>query len=69
MRKRLTGLFIILLILTAFSSVAVAQDTTTLLWGMWGSPEEIAVHQQVADAYMKENPNVKIELWSQPWGD
>jgi len=36
---------------------------------MWGSPEEIAVHQQVADAYMKANPNVKIELWSQPWGD
>lgn len=69
MRKRLTGLFIILLILTAFSSVAVAQDTTTLLWGMWGSPEEIAVHQQVADAYMKANPNVKVELWSQPWGD
>ena len=69
MRKRLTGLFIIFLILTAFSSVTVAQDTTTLLWGMWGSPEEIAVHQQVADAYMKANPNVKIELWSQPWGD
>jgi len=69
MRKRLTGLFIILLILTAVSHVAVAQDQTTLLWGMWGSPEEIAVHQQVADAYMKANPNVKIELWSQPWGD
>jgi ABC-type glycerol-3-phosphate transport system substrate-binding protein len=69
MKKRLTGLFIILLILTAFSSVTVAQDTTTLLWGMWGSPEEIAVHQQVADAYMKANPNVKVELWSQPWGD
>ena len=69
MKKRLTGLFIILLILTAFSSVAVAQDTTTLLWGMWGSPEEIAVHQAVADAYVKANPNVKVELWSQPWGD
>ncbi len=69
MKKRLTGLFIIFFILTAFSSVAVAQDTTTLLWGMWGSPEEIVVHQQVADAYMKANPNVKIELWSQPWGD
>ncbi|MBI1279415.1 MAG: extracellular solute-binding protein [Anaerolineaceae bacterium] len=69
MKKRLTGLFIIFFVLTAFSSVTVAQDTTTLLWGMWGSPEEIAVHQQVADAYMKANPNVKIELWSQPWGD
>ena len=42
MRKRLAGVLFILLILTAISSVAVAQDQTTLLWGMWGSPEEIA---------------------------
>lgn len=69
MRKRFTGILLIVLVLAAFSNVAVAQDETTLLWGMWGSPEEIAIHQQVADAYMEANPNVKIELWSQPWGD
>ena len=69
MKKRLAGVLFILMILTAISSVAVAQDQTTLLWGMWGSPEEIAVHQKVADAYMAANPNVKITLWSQPWGD
>lgn len=69
MRKRFTGILLIVLVLAAFSNVAVAQDETTLLWGMWGSPEEIAIHQQVADAYMAANPNVKIELWSQPWGD
>jgi len=69
MKKRLTGILLILFILTAITSVTAAQDTTTLSCGMWGSPEEIAVHQQVADAYMKANPNVKIELWSQPWGD
>ncbi len=69
MRKRFTGILLIVLVIAAFSNVAVAQDETTLLWGMWGSPEEIAVHQQVADAYMKANPNVKVELWSQPWGD
>lgn len=41
----------------------------TLTWGMWGSPEEIATHQQVADAFMEANPDITIELWSQPWGD
>ncbi|MEZ4667424.1 MAG: sugar ABC transporter substrate-binding protein [Anaerolineae bacterium] len=69
MKKRLTGVLLILLILVAFGNVAVAQDQATLLWGMWGSPEEIVVHQAVADAYMAANPDVKIELWSQPWGD
>lgn len=44
-------------------------EMVTLTWGMWGSPEEIATHQKVADAYMAENPNVTIELWDQPWGD
>jgi multiple sugar transport system substrate-binding protein len=46
-----------------------AGETVTLLWGMWGSPEEIATHQKVADAFMEANPNIKIELWAQPWGD
>ncbi len=69
MRKRLTGILLVLLVLTAFGNIVVAQDSTTLLWGMWGSPEEIVVHQAVADAYMAANPDVKIELWSQPWGD
>jgi multiple sugar transport system substrate-binding protein len=51
---------------------AVPEETmeeATLLWGMWGSPEEIATHQMVADAYMAEHPNVTVELWAQPWGD
>ncbi len=44
-------------------------EEVTLLWGMWGSPEEIETHQAVADAYMAEHPNVTVELWAQPWGD
>ena len=69
MKKFLTILLVILLALAAFSNIAMAQDNVTLLWGMWGSPEEIATHQAVADAYIAQNPNVTIELWSQPWGD
>jgi multiple sugar transport system substrate-binding protein len=60
---------LVLVMLVVFGSVAHAQDQVTLLWGMWGSPEEIATHQLVADAYMAANPNITVELWSQPWGD
>src|SRR5688572_30855405 len=62
MKKAFSILFVILAVVMAFGSVA-AQDEVTLLWGMWGSPEEIVTHQAVADAYMTENPNVTIELW------
>jgi multiple sugar transport system substrate-binding protein len=69
MKKVLSVLLIVVLVIAAFSNLAVAQDQVTLLWGMWGSPDEIVTHQKVADAYMAANPDVKIELWSQPWGD
>jgi multiple sugar transport system substrate-binding protein len=51
----------------ALFGLAFAQKTVT--WAMWGSPEEIATHQKVADAFMAANPDIKIEIWSQPWGD
>jgi len=69
MKKSILVLLVLVFALAGFSRPAVAQDKVTLLWGMWGSPEEIVTHQKVADAYMAKNPNVKIELWSQPWGD
>ncbi|MCC6453964.1 MAG: sugar ABC transporter substrate-binding protein [Caldilineaceae bacterium] len=43
--------------------------TTTLTWAMWGSPAEIVTHQAVADAFMAEHPEIKIEITSEPWGD
>jgi multiple sugar transport system substrate-binding protein len=49
---------------------AAAEDgTATLLWAMWGSPTEIATHQAVADAFMVEHPEIKIEITSEPWSD
>ena len=50
-------------------SGAAASGTTTITWAVWGSPEEVASHQVVADAFMKEHPEFKIEIWAQPWGD
>jgi len=46
-----------------------APEKVTLLWGFWGSPEEKASHEQVAQAYMKEHPNVTFEYMFAPWDD
>lgn len=44
-------------------------QAATLTWGFWGSPEEKATHEKVAQAFMEQNPNIKIEVWHQPWED
>lgn len=46
-----------------------AGQQVTVRWAFWGSPEEAVSHQQVADAFMKEHPEIKIETWNQPWDD
>ncbi|MCS6840903.1 MAG: extracellular solute-binding protein [Roseiflexaceae bacterium] len=46
---------------------APAQQPVTLRWSVWGSPEELASHQAVADAYMKANPSVKTVIEHTPW--
>jgi multiple sugar transport system substrate-binding protein len=46
-----------------------AKEPVTLTWAFWGSPEEAVSHNQVADAFMKEHPEIKIETWNAPWDD
>jgi multiple sugar transport system substrate-binding protein len=46
-----------------------AAEPVTLTWAFWGSPEEAVSHKQVADAFMKEHPEIKIETWNAPWND
>lgn len=48
---------------------AAAGEPTTITWAFWGSPEEAASHKIVADAFMAEHPEIKIEIWNQPWDD
>jgi len=45
------------------------EEAVTLLWAFWGSPAEAETHQQVADAFMAEHPNIKIETMVEPWSD
>lgn len=81
--KKLVWLMLVC-ILVALPSACVAPpaDTTgesapeggdegpvTITWSMWGSPAEIETHQGVADAFMEENPDIVVEIYSEPWGD
>lgn len=50
-------------------SGAATSGVTTITWAMWGSPAEIETHQKVADAFMQEHPEIKVEILSEPWAD
>jgi multiple sugar transport system substrate-binding protein len=36
---------------------------------MWGSPEELATHESVRDAFVAEHPEIAVEMLSYPWND
>jgi len=42
---------------------------TTITWAFWGSPEEAASHERVAEIFMEGNPDIQIETFNEPWGD
>ena len=54
---------------TAAVQPTAAPEQITLLWGFWGSPEEKASHERVAQAFMQEHPNVQFEYFYAPWDD
>ncbi len=74
-----TTLLLALLLAAACTAPAPAGDTAsdaaagdgpvTLTWAMWGSSEEVATHQAVADAFMEEHPDIDVEIYSEPWAD
>lgn len=68
MRRILTLLILSLWTMVFLSSSVFAQEAT-VTWAFWGSPEERATHETVADAFMAENPDITIEIWHEPWAD
>jgi multiple sugar transport system substrate-binding protein len=48
---------------------AATGQQVTITWGFWGSPEEKASHEKVAAEFMKTHPDIKVEIWHQPWDD
>ena len=61
--RKLLGLTMLLVLLISIGSMALAQDTVTITW--WHISTDVAQQatwQEIADAYMAENPNVTIEI-------
>lgn len=68
MRRRSIILFLSMwMTLLLVSSVSAQEATVT--WAFWGSPEERATHEMVAEAFMAENPDITVEIWHEPWAD
>lgn len=53
----------------ATTAPGAGSSPVTIKWGMWGDAEELKAHQAVADAFMAQNPNIKIQIDPAPWGD
>jgi len=68
MRRIFIGLFVSMWMLVLLTSSVYAQEAT-VTWAFWGSPEERATHEMVADAFMEANPDIAIEIWHEPWAD
>ncbi|MBZ0301526.1 MAG: ABC transporter substrate-binding protein [Anaerolineae bacterium] len=66
---RTTLVLVLMAVFLVLGGVVAAQDPVTVTWAFWGSPEELATHTQVADAFMEAHPEIKIEIWHQPWSD
>ena len=48
---------------------AEGEGPVTVTWAFWGSPEEKASHERVAEAFMAEHPEIQIDFFHEPWGD
>lgn len=66
-RKHLVLLVVLLMALALGHTTALADvprvetdEPITLVWAIPGNPQEVAVYQQLADNFMKANPNVTI---------
>lgn len=68
MRRSLT-LFMVSIWLVILATSSVSAQEATVTWAFWGSPEERATHETVANAFMEAYPDINVEIWHEPWAD
>ena len=61
-------LVLLVLLLALLTTVAIAQDTVTLVLLVDDGETNLAQNQALVDAYMALNPNVSIEIETRPGG-
>ncbi len=67
--RRLFSLLLVGVWMLVLLTVSVTAQDTVVTWAFWGSPEEVATHESVAEAFMAEHPDITIEIWHEPWAD
>lgn len=68
MKKKLTILSLLILMLAAFTVVTFAQDTTITVW-CWDPNFNIYAMEEAADIYKDINPDVTIDVQEVAWAD
>ena len=70
-KKRFRIALLLTVFLLVMSGITRAQDTKTITYMMWGSPEELAVWQTIVDEFQAEHPdiivNVDVSDWDSYW--
>lgn len=57
-------------LLFLLTATAAAQDDATIIrWGVWGSEEELASHQAVADTFNAQHDDIVVIIEHTPWND
>lgn len=62
MKKNLTFILVLALVLMAFSAVVSAQDETVTFWTSENQPERVERQEAIAAAFMEANPGVTVEV-------
>lgn len=69
MKKKLTVLFLMVLMLTGFASMTFAQDETPITVWCWDPTFNVYAMEEAADIYKEINPDVNIEIREVAWDD
>ena len=64
--KKFLATLLTLCLLATMCSLALAEEQITLTFGFWDTNQEPGM-KAIAEAYMAEHPNVKIETQVTPW--
>ena len=64
--KKILATLLTLCLLATMCSLALAEEQITLTFGFWDTNQEPGM-KAIAEAYMAEHPNVKIETQVTPW--
>ena len=69
MRKLMFLLLAALMIVGLMAGTAAAADPVTITYSFWGTPDEAASVQAVADRFHEEYPEIIVEVMAIPNGE